>query len=175
MLTRLLAGLAVVACLLVVALSSCSKDPKSLTDSGSAHLGKGEYESALSDFEDALREIGGETGTELYRRAAIGKFQALARIDPKRARAEFVELAKARSGKFVEGDFTAVAHALMSGKTSEGRMEAVELVKAAHAAFPESPKLHAIGEAVLAEATRTNDPAAIEAINSLGYGGGGKR
>src|SRR6185503_315197 len=85
MLKRVLACLIVVAGLIVVGLTACSKDPKSLTDSGSAHLGKGENKAALADFEDALAKIGSDTASPLYLRAAIGKCEALARIDPKRA------------------------------------------------------------------------------------------
>jgi hypothetical protein len=163
-----------IACPLLVVLAACSKDPKSLTDSGAAHVGRGEYKAALADFEDALEQFGSDTSSRDYLRAAIGRCEALARIDPKRAKTEFIALAKAQTGRILEGDFTRIVHGMLQVGTAESRSEAVDLVAAAQEMFPKSPKLDAIAEVVVKEATRVNDPVAIERLKSMGYVGGSK-
>lgn len=163
-----------IACLFLVALAACSKDAKSLTDSGYASLGKGDSKGALSEFEAALPKIDATANADLYRRAAIGRCEALARIDPKRARTEFVALVKAQPGRIVEGDLTAIVHGMTRARTPEALKEAIELLDAAKTMYPDSPKLDDIAKVVVAEATRANDPVAIERLKSMGYVGGSK-
>jgi hypothetical protein len=163
-----------IACLLFVALAACSGNPKSLTDSGNASLGKGDYKAALSDFDAALTKLGTDTRNPDYLRAALGRCQALAHLDPKRATTDFIELAKAQKGEVREGDFSLIANELLRVDTHDSRMQAIDVMVAGNAMFPESTKLKAIGDAVLASATRAKDPEGIKAITSLGYGGGAK-
>lgn len=170
------------ACFLFVALTACSGNPKSLTDAGNAALGSGDYKAALADFEGALDKLGSKAlekraddpDARLYLKAAIGRCQALAHVDPKKATQEFVALAKARPQDVKESDFSLIASELLRTNTNESRMQAIDLMVSGNQMFPESTKLKAIGDAVLASATKANDPESIKRVNSMGYGGGGK-
>jgi len=161
-----------IACLLLTALASCSADPKSLTDAGYANLGKGQNEAALSEFEQALAEIGSDTTDPNWLRAAIGSCQARAHVDAKRAKEEFLALARTQPGRIVEGDFSLMANEFLRVDTTESRMEAIKLMEAGKMMFPESPKLHAIGNAVYTSASRAKDDAVLKELSGLGYTGG---
>jgi hypothetical protein len=163
-----------IACLFLVALAACSKDPKSLTDSGYANLGKGDNKAALEDFDAALPKIDASASPEAYLRAAIGRCQALAHVDPKRATTDFIALANAHKGQVRESDFSLLANELLRVDTNAARMLAVDLLAAAKPMFPDSGKLVAISVEVEKSATRAKDPDAIRALNGIGYGGGSK-
>jgi hypothetical protein len=162
------------AALLLIGFAACSGSPKSLTEDGYTALGSGDNKAALADFEKALDKIGTDTKLPEYLRAALGRCQALTRIDPKKAATDFIALATAQKGKIVEGDFTLIADGLIKANTSESRLQAIEVMKAGTKLFPESTKLKQIGNQILAAAEKANDPASLKELSGLGYGGSGK-
>jgi hypothetical protein len=159
---------------LVLATSACSGDAKSSTDAGYADLGSGDDKAALAHFDEALGKIGADTHDADYLRAALGRCQALAHVDPKKATTEFIALAGTQKGHIVEGDFSLIANELLRVDTNESRMAAIDVMVAGNTMFPESTKLKKIGDAVMASAERAHDPESIKRCSSMGYGGGGR-
>jgi hypothetical protein len=162
------------ASLLLLGLAACSGNAKSLTDAGYADLGGGNYKDALGDFEKALEKIGTNTNDDSYLPAALGRAQALAHFDPKKAGADFIALATSKKGRVVEGDFSMLANELLKVGTNDARMEAIDVMVAGNTMFPESTKLKSIGDQVMKAAQQANDPASVKRLNSMGYAGGGK-
>ena len=161
------------ALLLSIGLAACSGNAQSLTEDGNRELGSGNYEAAQADFEKAIEKLGSDTSSQDYLRAALGRCQALTRIDPKKAASEFVTLAAADK-RIVESDFTLIADGLVKANTNESRMQAIEVMKAGTSQFPKSAKLKDIGNQILAAAEKANDPESLKALSGLGYGGSGK-
>lgn len=156
---------------LSIALASCSGSAQSLTEDGNRELGSGDYKAALADFEKALDKLGSNTGSTEYLQAAIGRCQALARVDPKKAATEFVALAQAQKGRVQEADFTLIADALLKANTNESRKQAIEVMVAGTKLFPSSTKLKDIGNQIYAAAQKANDPEAMKSLQGLGYAG----
>lgn len=146
-------------------LAGCSGgNPKELTSEGYAALGKGDHSGALSKFDAALGGL--DTKHDQYLRATLGRCEALAKVDPARARTNFLELAKTMPEKVREDDYSLVCNALLQAKA---RLDAIDVMKAGHERFPESPKMLAMVEAVKSAATRENDSESVAKLKSMGY------
>lgn len=157
--------------LLLIGLGSCSGSAQSLTENGNRELGSGDYKAALSDFEKALDKLGTDTQSNEYLQAALGRCQALARTDPKKAATEFIALAQAQKGRVLESDFTLIADALLKANTNESRKQAIEVMVAGTKLFPTSTKLKDIGNKIYAEAQKAGDPESMKSLQGLGYAG----
>jgi tetratricopeptide (TPR) repeat protein len=145
-------------------LAACgSSDPKALTSEGYAALGKGDAKAALASFDEALPKL--DPKTSEYYRAALGRCQALARIDPATARTTFLELAQELGKATVrEDDYSYVCDALIQADAAK---EAVLVMHAGMETFDKSEKMQQILATVKAAAERS--PAARSALEGLGY------
>ena len=153
--------------LLALLVASCgSSDPKALTDSGSAALNSGDPARAVSEFDRALEHM--DAGHPEYLRASIGRCQALARIDPNRAKEEFLALARAQPSKVREPDFATVAAELVRHNAIT---PAVAVAEAGMRMFPESPSMKSLLDLVGDAAKKASDPAALKRLKGLGYAG----
>jgi hypothetical protein len=158
-------------CLTLLALlPACgAADPHALTDQGARALGAGDAESARQSFETALAGL--KPGDPDYARASMGRFQALVRSAPERARDEFLVYAKAQSSSVGEGDYgMLVGEFLRRERTSE----AIDVMDAGVKAFPKSETMLAIRKQVETQARSAKDPAALQKLKGLGYVGGEK-
>ena len=152
---------------LLCLLAACGGgDPKEATDRGQAALGSGDGKSALESFEAALACLA--PGDPDWLRASVGRCQALARLDPARAKTEFLALARAHPGTVGEQDFAIVVGDLIA---HGGILEAIDVVEAGSARFPESPRMLALREQVVAASQRARDPGAMQRLKGLGYVG----
>lgn len=151
-------------------LPSCgSSDPRALTDQGASALASGDAKGAQASFEKALASL--KPGDPDYARASMGRFQALVRVDPERARGEFLAYAKAQSASVTEGDFATMVNEFLR---RERTVEAVDVMDAGVKAFPKSEAMLAVRKRVEEQARAAKDPAAMQKMKGLGYIGGDK-
>lgn len=149
-------------------LAACSgSDPKALTSEGYAALGKGDYRGALSKFDDAIAGL--KPSDKDYLRAALGRCEALARVDDKAAKAAFLELAKQAPDQVVERDYSRLCNQLIQGGFT---VTAVEVMDAGNQRFKGSKEMKETLDAVMAAAKRDKTPDALRKLESLGYAGG---
>ncbi len=145
-------------------LAACGgSDPKALTSEGYAALGKGDPKAALSRFDEAL---GGLTASDKdFYRAALGRCEALAKVDAPEAKKYFLEIA-AKLGKATvrEDDYSLVCNALIQANAAT---EAVLVMHSGMETFDKSEKMQQILAAVKAAAERS--PSARSALEGLGY------
>lgn len=154
-------------CLTLVLVACGSSDPKVLADEGHKALGAGDSALALEKFDAALKRI--EPANPDFVRVQMGRFQALARRDPAKTKAEFLAFQAAHADKVRDGEFRVVVDELVrKGSLSE----ATELVDAAKKLFPESPVIAQMVKSVGDAALRAKDPASLDKMKGLGYGGG---
>jgi hypothetical protein len=153
--------------LLTLLIGSCgSSDPKALTDSGSAALNSGDAAKAVSEFDSALQHM--DVAHPDYLRASVGRCQALARIDPKRAKDDFLTLARAQPTRVRDADFAAVGTELIR----RGAIEpAIEIAETGMKMFPESPVMKHLRDTFGDAAKLTKDPEALKRLKGLGYAG----
>ena len=158
--------LALFASNLLLVLAACGGgDPRALTDAGSAALNGGDPQLALKNFDAALAAMGAEAAHPQRLEASIGRVQALARVDAKRAVADF--LALARSGAAVgDNDFSLVAWELMRANAMK---EAVDLMHEGQLLHPQSKTMAELKEQVIAETKRKGDAGALKQLQGLGY------
>jgi hypothetical protein len=151
---------------LLLVLASCGGgDPRALTDAGSAALNGGDPRLALRNFDAALAAMEGETAHPQRLEASIGRVQALARIDPKRAVEDFLALAK--SGAAVgDNDFSLVAWELMR---ANAMTQAVDLMHEGQLLHPQSKTMAELKDQVIAETKRKGDAGALKQLQGLGY------
>ena len=156
--------------LLLICLSTgCgSGDPQSLTDAGTAALNSGDAKGAITSFDRALEQM--TSADPNFLRASIGRCQALARADPGRAQADFLELARAQPARVGEPEFVAVASELAArGSIGQATAIAEEGMKR----FPDSPAMSALRDTIGDAAKKANDPASLKKLKGLGYAGDG--
>lgn len=154
-------------CLTLVLAACGSSDPKVLADEGHKALGAGDAALALEKFDAALKRI--EPASPDFVRVQIGRFQALARREPAKAKTEFLAFQAAHSDKVRDSDFRVVVDELArKGSISE----ATDLVEAAKKLYPESPVVAQLVKSVGDAALRSKDPAMLDKMRGLGYGGG---
>jgi hypothetical protein len=157
---------ALIASHLVLVFAACGGgDPRALTDAGSAALNGGKPELALESFDAALAAMGDDARHPQRLEASIGRVQALARIDAKRAVTDFVALAK--SGAAVgDNDFSLVAWELMRANAMK---EAVDLMHEGQLLHPQSKTMAELKDQVIAETKRKGDAGALKQLQGLGY------
>lgn len=156
--------------LLLVALflvPACApSDPRALTDAGASALASGDSAKALASFEEALAAM--EPGDAEYVRASMGRFQALVRNEPERARDEFLAFAKVQAAALSESHYgILVGEFLRRGRTNE----AIDVMDAGVKAFPNSEAMLAIRKRVEEQARASKDPASMQKLKGLGYVG----
>ena len=149
-------------------LSCGSSDPKALTDAGAAALNSGDPKGALASFDKALEHMQPEQPD--YLRASVGRCEALARIDPMRAKVDFLALSRSQASRVGEQDFSAVVNELVR-RGAIG--PAAEIAEAGMKRFPESPAMLGLRDAVGDAAKRSSDPEALKKLKGLGYAGDG--
>lgn len=150
--------------LLLLATSCGPKDPQALTTAGMTAMNGGDAKGALSSFEEALQ--GMKAGDPDYMRAAVGRCQALARIDPTRGKTDFLALAKANAKDVKDQDF----HVVVSEFVRQRKFtDAIAIMHEGNQLFAGSKKMDEITKAVVAESQKAQDEAAISALKSLGY------
>lgn len=149
-------------------LAACgSSDPKTLTSEGHAALGKGDAATALEKFDAALAKMNPKDAE--YARADLGRCQALAKSDGAAARKAFFEYVARNGTKVREDDYGLVCSDLLQGGFT---LDAIDIMDAGQKRFPESPRMIATKEAVVAAAKREKTPDALKKLESLGYAGG---
>ncbi|MBI5364413.1 MAG: hypothetical protein HZA53_14630 [Planctomycetes bacterium] len=150
-------------------LSACSgSDPKAMTAEGTRKLGAGDAKAALECFDDALAHLQPQGGDFL--RASMGRFQALARLEPKRAQTEFLAFHVAHPNDVKEAEFKLVVDELLRrGSVAP----ATDLIEAGQKAFPNSPLMAQLLKAAGDAAKKSGDPAAVNKLKGLGYAGDG--
>jgi hypothetical protein len=155
--------------LLLVAPACGPSDPRGWTDRGASAFAAGDTNTARDSFEKALAGL--KPGDPDYARASMGRFQALVRSEPERARAEFLAYAKAQGASVTEGHYgLMVAEFLRRERT----VEAIDVMDAGIKTFPKSEAMLAIRKQVEEQARSAKDPAAMQKMKGLGYIGGDK-
>ena len=141
-------------------------DPRALTDAGASALASGDSGKALANFEEALASL--KPGDAEYVRASMGRFQALVRSEPERARDEFLAFAKVQAASLSESHYgILVGEFLRRERTSE----AIDVMDAGVKAFPNSQAMVAIRKKVEEQARSSKDPASMQKMKGLGYVG----
>jgi hypothetical protein len=144
---------------------ACAKsDPKSLTDQGYAELGRSEWKSARDSFGEALKKL--QPADELYVRAKLGEVEALVKLEPERARDEFLALGRSQPSRIEAKDYSLVA-----GKLAGERKYsvAVDVMDAGLKAHVEHPKMIAVKDSIVELSLKAADPEALQKLKSLGY------
>jgi len=159
------------AVLLLCLVPACgTSDPTALTNEARSALASGKYEEAAKSYEQALAALGSDTSSPAWKLAKLGLIQARVRIDAPKAKDEFLQLAAMDSGKITDSDFNTIAGQFGdAGKFSE----AIDILKAGKAKFPESKHLDELGKNLEKSALQSGDKKASEQLRGLGYGGGG--
>ncbi len=151
---------------LALAFASCAKPAKELVEAGNLALGRSDYDSALSNFGDALDKL--DAKSPEWFDAKWGAIQALVYVDAPRAKKEFVELAQ--SNAVALNDYIKIAGDLSRGHHFP---EAVDLVAEAKTRFPnDHAKLEELADGIANEATKAADPkarAAADELRKMGY------
>jgi hypothetical protein len=156
--------------LAVLSVLACggSSDPRELTDAGAAALNSGDPKKALSDFDRALEHM--DPSHPEFPRASFSRCQALAGIDPARAKDEFLKLARIPAARVAEPEFTTIAMDLVM-RHAIG--PATEVAETGLRMYPESPAMKTLLDKVGDAAKKANDPEAVKKLKSLGYAGDG--
>jgi tetratricopeptide (TPR) repeat protein len=152
--------------MLFLALACGHSDPRALTDAGASALASGDSAKALASFEEALTSL--KPGDAEYVRASLGRFQALVRSEPERARDEFLAFAKVQAASLAESHYGILVNEfLRRGRT----VEAIDVMDAGVKAFPNSEAMLAIRKRVEEQARSSKDPASMQKLKGLGYVG----
>jgi len=154
---------------LVCLIASCgTSDPKALTDAGSAALNSVDAKGAVASIDRAMEHM--DASHPDYLRAAVGRCQALARIEPKRAEDDFLALARAQPARVREPDFTVVATELVR---QHAIASAVAVAEAGMKMFADSPSMKSLRDMIGDAAKKASDPEALQRLKGLGYAGDG--
>lgn len=144
--------------------SGSSTEVRGKTSEGFAALGKGDAKTALSKFDAAL--VGLDATNPEFLRASLGRCEALAKTDGEAAKKAFLELVDKVPAQIGEDDYGLVCSRLIEGGFT---VTAVEVMHEGNQRFKGSKKMATILEAVKAAAERASDPAALKALEGLGY------
>jgi hypothetical protein len=155
-----------VAALLLAACSS--SDPRERTNQGTQALGAGDAKGAVEHFDAAIARLTPQDPDFL--RASMGRFQALARLEPTRTKNEFLAFQAAHPDKVRDEDFKVVVDELLQRNSLTA---ASEIVTAGKKAFPESTTIVGLVQAVGDAAKKAKDPSAMNTMKGLGYLGDG--
>ncbi len=144
--------------------SGSSAEIRAKTGEGYAALGKGDAQTALSKFDAAL--VGLDSTNPEFLRASLGRCEALAKTDGEAAKKAFLDLVAKVPAEIGEDDYGLVCSRLIEGGFI---VTAIEVMHEGIQRFPGSKKMATILDAVKAAAARASDPAALKALDSLGY------
>lgn len=140
-------------------------DPK---ESAYQALNSGDYAAAAADFEKAMAGV--DAGSADYVGLAVGRCEALAHTDAPAAKNEMIALAGSHEGKVSSKDYTLVASKMVDARNF---VPAIELLDdGIKNRFKDDPKLLALMDKIKAEAEKSGDDGAMEALSGLGYAGG---
>jgi hypothetical protein len=152
---------------LSLGLASCSggsSDPKALNDDGYQKISAQDFEGAKSDFEAAVAALGDNTADSQYKDAKLGLIEALAHLNPDKAKDDFIALAGSLGDKITADDYSSVGGILVSANAAEAGLS---IVHAGLEKFAGNAKLKKVLDAILAKAA--SDPALTSALGGLGY------
>ncbi len=153
---------------LALTLAACGgggSDPAAANEEGYAALGSGKYANAASHFQTALDAIGSDTSNAQYLRASMGLIETNVHVDPERAKDDFLALASA-SPQVNAKDYSRIGGMLAGAKQFQ---PAIAVVDAGIKAYPETPALEKMIEQISADAEKSGDAEAINALKGLGY------
>lgn len=162
---RILAPLLAALVALPLCLTACgTKDAQELTSEGMTAMNSGDAQGALTAFDGALQLM---TVTDpQYMRAAVGRCQALARVDPAKGKNDFLALAKANAKVIKDQDFHVVVSEYVRARKF---VDAIAIMHEGNQMFAGSKKMEDITKAVVAESQKAQDDDAIAALKNLGY------
>lgn len=145
--------------------ASCGEsDPKVLTDAAQTSFDSGDWKSSVAGFEKALEHT--DPAGPQYIRAAVGRCRALARLEPARGKSEFLKLAESQKSRIVFQDF----HLMVGEFIGRGDyLTAIDLMEAAKAMFPDSPKFKEMADSVVKASKSAGDSRALDKLKTLGY------
>jgi hypothetical protein len=151
----------------VVYVTGGTEDAHELTSRGLQQLARGEYGAAADNLARAADAL--HSGAPDYDRAHRGLVDALAHVDAKQARIEFLAYAEA-AAELDAGDYRSVAATIhKTGSTAA----AAQVLDAALLRFPdEAGMLEAQKAKFLEEAQKTGTPEEVERLRGLGYTSG---
>lgn len=161
--------LALLACGLAGTACSGGGDPTECTNQGYAALGKGDAESAVDHFADALKSL--KPGEPGYDRARMGEIEAKIHLKPDAAAKSFLDYAAQQPDEVDAADYQKVGVKLSENKALT---DAVSVLDAGLKRFPDNPTLKAAIAKTLAAAQQVGDNGALDALRGLGYVGSGE-
>jgi hypothetical protein len=150
--------------LLVAAACGSGSDAEALVRQGYARLNSGDAAGGIACFDRALVALA--PSDPQYLEASMGRFQALARVEPERVTQELVQQADAEPECFGPEEFRFVAGHL---RIAEHHTQAVQLLDVAIQRFDVDEKL--LEEMPITEqaAKRVGDDKAVEELRRMGY------
>lgn len=155
--------------IVICSFAACgSDDPKALTAAGTKALNSGDAKGAISSFDRALAQM--DAGDPDFRRASIGRCLALARIEPERVPADFLELAQSQPSRVGEPEYIAVASELAE-RGSIG--PATAIAEAGLKRYPDSVAMTVLRDTIGDAAKKAGDPESLKKLKGLGYAGDG--
>tara|TARA_R110002126_G_scaffold60156_3_gene156897 strand:+ start:7792 stop:8289 length:498 start_codon:yes stop_codon:yes gene_type:complete len=161
--TLLLASLA-----LPLTFAACGGSaPSDPLDAGAAALQDGDHAAALTSFIAAMD--GAEKGTEDWKVAAVGRYQAMAHTSPKAASTEFIAVAGDEASGLGEKDYSKVLGELYNSKAY---VDALSVADAGKKRWPDSEKMTIYIEKLKEKAKESGDAALGNALEGMGYLGG---
>jgi hypothetical protein len=152
------------ACLTVLIASCGADDPK---EAGLDALQRGRYIAAADHLQTAIGAV--EAGSEEHLELAVARCQALANSDAPACQREFLGLATSSSGLVTAKDFSMVVNALIDARNY---VPAIDIMDAGIKKFPDDATMVELRTNLITESKKAADPAAIRALESLGYLGG---
>lgn len=145
-------------------------DPKSAIDDGYQALMKGDRAGALQAFDATLAGL--DAHHPEYRRAALGRCEALAVLDAAQAKSAFLELAQTKPELVKENDYSLMCSALLG---ADANLEAIHVMQAGRDRFVGSANMELLLESVINASQRAETPEAMQELEKMGYIGKGSR
>jgi len=148
--------------------TSCggSSDPASQVNAGYGALNAGNPTDAVARFDAAIEAMGGDVSHAEYLRAALGRVEALAAVDPGAARNGLLALASELPGAIGDADYNRIGGLLASGGHFDA---AIDVMDAGMKAFPESGHLAALLDNIKEAAEGSGASGALDRLKGLGY------
>jgi hypothetical protein len=149
--------------LLLVAACGSDSDTEALVRQGYTRLNSGDAAGGIACFDRALVALA--SSDPQYLEASMGRFQALARVEPERVAPELVQRADSEPECFGPEEFRFVAGHL---RMAEHHTQAVQLLDVAIQRFDDDEKL--LDEMRITEqsAKRVGDDKALEELKKMG-------
>jgi hypothetical protein len=151
----------------LVCLAACSSsDPKVLTAEAGQALAAGDAAGAVAKYERAIERL--DKQSVEFLRASMGRFQALARIEPTRTAREFKAFQAAQAGRVQDADFQTVIDELIA---KGAFTPATELLELGQLTFRDSPLIAQLVQKVGKAAEQAGDKDAAAKLKGIGYVG----